>query len=144
MAKRKGWIVGPAAMALLLLTGCENIPYYDETLNWFSWSEYDPEVEAIEKEIPPPGALEAPAASDERAGLVGDERGGYVYADPPPGVVVSLGATPLARGDGVATAGDVTVADSLSSGAASAGAPLVGIRNSVPGSVTWRSPRAAP
>jgi hypothetical protein len=80
MVKRRGCIVGTAAVGLLLLTGCENIPYYNESLNWFSWSEYDPEVKAIQGEIPPPGGLEAPAAPDDGAALVRDGRGGYVYA----------------------------------------------------------------
>ena len=136
--------LGPAAVALVALAGCENIPYYNESLSWFSWSEYDPEVKAIEAEIPPPGALEAPAASGDRAGLVRDGRGGYVYADPPQGVTVSLGATPLASGKRIATAGSVRVADSSGSGVTSPGAPLVGIRSSVGPSVTWRSARGTP
>jgi hypothetical protein len=143
MAKRRGWSVAPVAAALLL-AGCEHIPYYDESLNWFSWSEYDPEVKAIETEIPPPGALEAPAAPDDRAGFVRDRRGDYVYANPPPGGEVSLGATPLASGSAINAAGNVDVAHSSSIGAADPGSPLVGIRNSVGGSVTWRSPRGTP
>ena len=143
MAKRKGWIVGPAAVGLLLLAGCQHIPYYDESLNWFSWSEYDPEVKAIEAETSPPGALEAPPPADDRAALV---RGGsgYVQSDPPPGVAVSLGATPVASGSALSAAGNVDVADSSNSSAADPGSPLVGIRNSVGGSVTWRSPRGTP
>ena len=144
MAKGKGWIVGPAAVGLLLLAGCQNIPYYDESLNWFSWSEYDPEVKAIEAETPPPGALEAPASADDRAAIVRDGRGGYVQGDPPPGVAVSLGATPLASGSAVATAGNVSVADSSGSSATGADSPLVGIRSSVGPSVTWRSARGTP
>jgi hypothetical protein len=143
MGKRKGWIVGPAAVGLLLLAGCQNIPYYDESLGWFSWSEYDPEVKAIEAQTPPPGTLEAPAAADDRAAMVRDGRGGYVYADPPPGVAVSLGATPLASANAIA-AGHVSVADSSGSGVTSPGAPLVGIRSSVGPSVTWRSARGTP
>lgn len=144
MAKRKGWVLGPAAMGLLLLTGCQNIPYYDESLGWFSWSEYDPEVRAIEAEIPPPGALEAPVAPGDRAAFVGDGRGGYVWTGPPQGVVVSLGATPFARGNASSAAGNVTVADSSDSGATSPDSPLVGIRSSVGPSVTWRSARGTP
>ena len=143
MAKRKGWIVAPAA-GLLLLAGCQNIPYYDESLNWFSWSEYDPEVEAIEREIPPPGALEAPAAADNRGALVRDGRGGYVQSDPPPGGTVSVGATPLASGSAIAAAGHVDVAGSPGSVAPDPGSPLVGIRSSVSPSVTWRSARGTP
>jgi hypothetical protein len=144
MAKRNGWVVGPAAVGLLLLAGCQHIPYYDESLNWFSWSEYDPEVKAIDSEIPPPGALEAPAASDDRAAFVQDGRGDYVLSNPPPGVSLSLGSKPVARGSAVAAAANVGVADSSGSGPADPGSPLVGIRNSVGGSVTWRSPRGTP
>jgi hypothetical protein len=144
MVKRRGCIVGTAAVGLLLLTGCENIPYYNESLNWFSWSEYDPEVKAIQGEIPPPGGLEAPAAPDDGAALVRDGRGGYVYAEPPPGVEVSLGATPLASRGALDAASDVRLADSSANGPADPGSPLVGIRNSVGGSVTWRSPRGTP
>jgi hypothetical protein len=46
-----------AAATLLLalaLAGCENLPYYDESLGLFSRSGYDPEVEAIEERTPPP------------------------------------------------------------------------------------------
>jgi hypothetical protein len=143
MGKRRGWIVSPAAVALLLLAGCENIPGYNETLNWFSWSEYDPEVEAIEAEIPPAGALEAPAQED-RGAFLHDGRVGYVYADPPQGVEVMLGSKPLMSKSAIAAAGDVRVADSAGASGANAGAPLVGIRNSVGGSVTWRSPRGTP
>jgi hypothetical protein len=143
MAKRKSWIVGPAA-GLLLLAGCQHIPYYDESLNWFSWSEYDPEVKAIESEIPPPGGLEAPAASADRAAYVRDGRGGYVLSNPPPGMAVSLGTTPVASGTAMAAAGDVSVAHNPGGGAPDPGSPLVGIRNSVGGSVTWRSPRGTP
>jgi hypothetical protein len=144
MVKGKGWIVGPAAVGLLFLAGCENIPYYNESLNWFSWSDYDPEIKAIEAQTSPPGALEAPAASDDRAALVRDGRGGYVLSNPPPGGTVSLGATPLARGSAIAAAANVSVANSSGSGSADPGSPLVGIRNSVGGSVTWRSPRGTP
>jgi hypothetical protein len=145
MAKRNGWVVGPAAVGLLMLAGCQNIPYYDESLNWFSWSEYDPEVEAIEAQTSPPGALEAPPAADERGAFVGDSRGGYVWTDPPPNVIVALGTTPFAaKGSAASAAGNVTVADSSGSGPASPDSPLVGIRNSIGPSVTWRSVRGTP
>jgi hypothetical protein len=143
MAKRKSWIVGPMAVGLLLLAGCENIPYYDESLGWFSWSEHDPEVRAIEAETSPPGALEAPATAGDRAAFVGDGRGGHVRADPPQGVVASLGATPLARGSGISAAGNVSIANDAG-GATSTDSPLVGIRSSVGPSVTWRSARGTP
>jgi hypothetical protein len=145
MAKRNGWILRPAAMGLLLLAGCQNIPYYDESLNWFSWSDYDPEIETIEAQTSPPGALEeAPAARDDRGAFVGDSSGGYVWTDPPPNVVVALGATPFAaRGSAAGTAGNITVADGSGS-PPDPGSPLVGIRNSIGPSVTWRSVRGAP
>jgi hypothetical protein len=144
MGKRKGWIVGPAAVGLLLLAGCQNIPYYDESLNWFSWSEYDPEIKTIEADTSPPGGLEASPPADDRAASAHDGGGAYVYADPPTGGAVSLGRTSVASGSALSAAGSVSVADSSSNSAADPGSPLVGIRNSVGGSVTWRSPRGTP
>jgi hypothetical protein len=144
MGKRKGWIVGPAAVGLLLLAGCQNIPYYDESLNWFSWSEYDPEIKAIEADTSPPGSLETSPPADDRAGSAHGDGGAYVYADAPPGGAVSLGRTSVASGSALSAAGNVYVADSSSHSAADPGSPLVGIRNSVGGSVTWRSPRGTP
>jgi hypothetical protein len=50
-------------LAALALAACENLPYYDESLDLFSWSRYDPEVEAIEERTPPPQdspVIEAP------------------------------------------------------------------------------------
>jgi hypothetical protein len=144
MAKRRARMVGPAVAALLLLAGCENIPGYDDTLDWFSWSEYDPEIDAIEADTSPPGALEAPAAADDRAAMVQDSRGGRVWTDPPPNMVVSLGAMPFARGSAAGAAGDVTVADSSLGDPPDPGSPLVGVRTSIGPSVTWRSVRGAP
>jgi hypothetical protein len=141
MTKLKGWIAAPATVGLLLVAGCENIPYYNDSLNWFSWSRYDPEVKTIEREIPPPGELQAPPTAGKQA-AVRDARGGYVLADPPPGATVTLGATPLVSMN--ATANSARVADASSGSNPSTGAPLVGIRNSVPGSVTWRSARGTP
>jgi hypothetical protein len=40
-------------LSALALAGCEYLPYYDESLGWFSRSGYDPEVEAIEERTPP-------------------------------------------------------------------------------------------
>lgn len=127
MAKHKGWIVGPTAGALLLVAGCQNIPYYDESLNWFSWSEYDPEVRTIEAEIPPPGALEAPVASRDRTALMQGSRAGDVRSEPATGAV-----------------GGISVADASDGSSASPGDPPVGIRSSVGPSVTWRSSRGQP
>ena len=36
------------------LAACENLPYYDESLDLFSRSPYDPTIEAIEERTPPP------------------------------------------------------------------------------------------
>jgi hypothetical protein len=50
-------------LAALALAACENLPYYDESLDLFSWSRYDPEVEAIEERTAPPQdspVIEAP------------------------------------------------------------------------------------
>jgi hypothetical protein len=41
-------------LAALALAACENLPYYDESLDLFSRSRYDPEVKAIEERTPPP------------------------------------------------------------------------------------------
>ncbi|MGH6903461.1 MAG: hypothetical protein ACREIR_12065, partial [Geminicoccaceae bacterium] len=50
--------VRPSAAGLLLvgcaLAACENLPYYDRSLDLFSWSRYDPTIEAIEERTPPP------------------------------------------------------------------------------------------
>jgi hypothetical protein len=46
------------------LAACENLPYYDESLDLFSRSPYDPTIEAIEERTPPPGdspVLSAPS-----------------------------------------------------------------------------------
>ena len=149
MGKRWSWIVGSAA-GVLLLTGCQHIPYYDESLNWFSWSEYDPEVRAIESQIPPPGTLapqgaapgspSSPPASGGQGVAPGSGAPGTSTAPP----ASSAGATSQARGTGVGAAGSVSVADSSVSSSAPSSDPPVGIRNSVGPSVTWRSPRGTP
>jgi hypothetical protein len=41
-------------LAALALAACENLPYYDESLDLFTRSRYDPEVKAIEERTPPP------------------------------------------------------------------------------------------
>jgi hypothetical protein len=41
-------------LAALALAACENLPYYDESLDLFSRSRYDPEIKAIEDRTPPP------------------------------------------------------------------------------------------
>jgi hypothetical protein len=137
-------IAGPAIVGLaLLVSGCQNFPLYDESLNWFSWSEYDPEMKAIEAEVPPPGELEAKPTADDRAAFVRDGSGGYVQSAPPPGTIVSVGSVPVVSASATA-AGNVSSAQSSGTGATSPGDPLVGIRNSYAPSVTWRSARGAP
>ena len=137
-------IVGPAIVGLaLLVSGCQNFPLYNESLNWFSWSEYDPEMKAIEAEVPPPGQLEAKPTADDQAAFVRNGRGGYVQSESPPNTIVSVGATPVVNANATA-AGNVSSAQSSSTSAAAAGDPLVGIRNSYAPSVTWRSVRGAP
>jgi hypothetical protein len=145
MEKRNGWVLRPAAVGLLMLAGCQHIPYYDESLNWFSWSDYDPEIEAIEAQTSPPGALEAPAPAADRGAFVGDSAGGHVWTAPPPNGVVALGATPFAaRGSAASAAGSVAVVDTSANGPPDPGSPLVGIRNSIGASVTSRSVRGTP
>lgn len=139
MAMLKARIVGPTIGLVLLVTGCENIPYYNDSLDWFSWSKYDPEVNAIVRETAPPGELEAQPMSDAQAALR-DNRGGYVLADPPPGAQVTLGTTPVMS---TASAAPTVTTDPPSSTTSDPGSPLVGMRNSVGGSVSWRSLRGS-
>jgi hypothetical protein len=55
---------------LLALAACESVPAYDESLGWFSRSDYDPEIKAIERRIPPPegSAAVAPASGAAAVG----------------------------------------------------------------------------
>ena len=53
-------------LATIALTACGDIPYYNQSLDWFSWSRYDPEVRAIEQRTPPvqdSPVLSAPAGA---------------------------------------------------------------------------------
>lgn len=43
-------------LAVVGLTACANLPYYNESLDLFSRSQYDPEIRAIERRTPPPEA----------------------------------------------------------------------------------------
>ncbi|MEM7022459.1 MAG: hypothetical protein AAF637_07660 [Pseudomonadota bacterium] len=144
MSKASPRILG--LMSLLLVASCDHIPYYNESLDWFSWSKYDPEVNAIVAEIPPPGELEAgPGAMSGSGAGINDPATG---ADPVSGVTGSTGSASIgttATGGSTATvgAGTATVATGNPGGSGSS-APLVGIRNSVDGSVTWRSTRGTP
>jgi len=134
MARGSLQILGFASV--LLVAACDHIPYYNDTLDWFSWSRYDPEVNAIVDEIPPPGDLEAPQTTGTSAA-----------ADPPPRAATNLvladpGVAMAAQGTG-STAAVVTTPPPASQ-STSSDAPLVGIRNSVEPSVTWRSARGTP
>lgn len=85
------------ACGLLAVAACENIPVYDESLGWFSRSDYDAEINAIERRIPPPEASPtmAPASGDAAAAedavaqpawmpsLAGPEGGTGARARPP-------------------------------------------------------------
>jgi hypothetical protein len=111
---------GAAAIALLSLGACQQIPYYDETLGWFSRSPYDPEAKAIEQAIPPPapgGPAATSAAGAAKAALddsyLRTADGGYVLANPPPGMVVTLGSKRLLN---------VPEAESTTSGASNSAA----------------------
>jgi hypothetical protein len=121
--------------SVLLVAACDHIPYYNESLDWFSWSRYDTEVNEIVDEIPPPGELEAaPMAGPSAA------------ADPPPRAAADLvladpGVDMAAQGTASTVVVKTTAPSNQSTGAAT---PLVGIRNSVEPSVTWRSARGTP
>jgi len=134
MSKGLPKVVGLAS--LLLVASCDHIPYYNESLDWFSWSRYDPEVNAIVAATPPPGDLEA-GPMHMKDGMMSD----------PPADAPMSGVS--GSGSSVSLTGTTTVATSADTSSASAGgsstsAPLVGIRNSVGPSVTWRSTRGTP
>ena len=157
MLKMTGKTAAGMALGLLVVTGCtqvgDRVPYYNESLSWFSRSEHDPEVRAIEERISPPGQLGAPAAPAGGAAPEGDSAeaspavsagdgavlgarnvrradGHAVRANPPPGMSVSIGSSQLDNKSSTTNAR-----------ASGSGLPLVGIRNSLGSSVTWRSPR---
>jgi len=141
MSKGLPKVVGLAS--LLLVAACDHIPYYNESLDWFSWSRYDPEVNAIVAEIPPPGELEARPMSMKDG----------MMDDPPAATAPMAGASGAVNAPSVS--GTSTVATSVgptstatsasaSAGGSSSSAPLVGVRDSVGGSVTWRSTRGTP
>jgi hypothetical protein len=134
MSKGLPKVVGLAS--LLAVAACDHIPLYNESLDWFSWSRYDPEVNAIVAEIPPPGDLEA-GPSGMKDGMMADPP-----ADAPMSGVSGSGSSgSLASTTTVASS---AAPSSTSAGGSSSSAPLVGIRNSVGPSVTWRSTRGTP
>ena len=74
---------GRRSAALLLLAGCalagcENLPYYDESLDLFSRSRYDPTIEAIEERTPPPQDLPVLSAPPGDAAMMAPGAGGAV------------------------------------------------------------------
>jgi len=141
MLKGSPQILGLAS--LLLVAACDHIPLYNESLDWFSWSRYDPEVNAIVAAIPPPGDLEAGPVSGHDA-TMSDPSAGAASGAAVSGAAVSgtTGSAPVAGSTTVTTSVGTTT--SVGSGGSSASAPLVGIRNSVGPSVTWRSTRGTP
>jgi hypothetical protein len=86
--------------AALTLAGCDTL---DRTKNWFSSSDYDPEIEAIEREVPPPEEPLDPAAALGPAGTEASAAGylrtageGHVVTSPPRGMTVRLGSSVIA------------------------------------------------
>jgi len=82
------------ALAAVMLAACENLPYYDESLDLFSRSPYDPTIEAIEERTPPPRDSPVLSAPDGDAAVApasgaalraGDLRTGDPIAVDPPG-----------------------------------------------------------
>jgi hypothetical protein len=136
MLKGSPQVLGLAS--LLLVAACDHIPLYNESLDWFSWSRYDPEVNAIVSEIPPPGDLEAGPASGHDA-MMGDPSAGAAS-----GATMSGAARPAPVAGSATMTTSIGGTTSAGSSASSTSAPLVGIRNSVGPSVTWRSTRGTP
>lgn len=83
--------------ATLVLAGCDTL---DRTKGWFSSSDYDAEIDAIEREVPPPEEPFSPAAAlgpaeveAPAAGYLRTSGGGRVVASPPHGMTVRLGSS---------------------------------------------------
>jgi hypothetical protein len=66
--------------AALALAACENLPYYDESLDFFSRSQYDPEVKAIEERTPPPQDSPVLSAPTDDAAMADPGGGGATQA----------------------------------------------------------------
>jgi hypothetical protein len=80
---------GRRSAALLLLAGfalagCENLPYYDESLDLFSRSRYDPTIEAIEERTPPPQDSPVLSAPPDDAAMVVPGPGRALWSAAPP------------------------------------------------------------
>ena len=91
----------PATAGLLLgavvLAACENVPLYNQSLDWFSRSRYDPQVRAIEERTPPPQdspVLTAPSG----AGAMAPTAGGPMLAAASPLTTMAPPAVPGAGG----------------------------------------------
>jgi hypothetical protein len=90
-----------ATVGLLLvaaaLTACENVPYYGESLDWFSRSRYDPEVRAIEQRTPQPQDSPVISAPTGAAATLPMAGGATLAAASPgiegPGAVVARAAS---------------------------------------------------
>jgi hypothetical protein len=65
-------------LAGLALAGCENLPYYDESLDLFSRSRYDPTIEAIEERTLPPQDSPVLSAPPDDAAMMAPGAGGAV------------------------------------------------------------------
>jgi hypothetical protein len=65
--------------ASLALAACEHLPYYDDSLDWFSRSRYGAEIDAIEKRTPPP----------QDSPVLAPPPGGAAMADPSDGAVMA-------------------------------------------------------
>ncbi len=163
-------------LGLLVVTGCtaemaDQVPYYNDSLRWFSSSEYDPEVQAIGERISPPGGLrepvapverstpegaasaeakadtaasEAPMSSDAVMPSDGDVRaatGATVRTNVSSGMSASSGSSEL--GGGTSAGGGATTAGAggTTTGAGGGSLPLVGSRNSLGSSITPRATR---
>jgi hypothetical protein len=90
--------------AALALAACENLPYYDESLDWFSRSRYDPEVKAIEERTPPPQDSPVLSAPTADAAMADPSAGGAVVAAASPDPVAPLPAVPGQTAGEAATA----------------------------------------
>jgi hypothetical protein len=66
-------------LAGLALAGCENLPYYDESLDLFSGSRYDPTIEAIEERTPPPQDSPVLSAPPDGAAMMAPGPGGAIW-----------------------------------------------------------------
>jgi hypothetical protein len=81
-------------LAGLALAGCENLPYYDESLDLFSRSRYDPTIEAIEERTPPPQNSPVLSAPTGDAAMVAPGPGGAVWRAAQPRIADPIAVDP--------------------------------------------------